>query len=829
VEDFVRPVVSINTSPHNERAKTSGITYVGNLLKLLLKGCFAIMFAAIATTPATAQARIYHFDIANQTLPQALRIYGEVSGQEIIFTEELVSNKSTASLKGDYTAQAALDKLLQGTGLVAARSASGAVMIRKAGERASSSSLQPPVDAPPSRNISGPSAEASLAEIIVTAQKRAENVRDVPISIIVVSADDLAKRNITSIDDLATAVPGLSIDSDGYQRRIAIRGVSNVFGATGGLTGVYLDEADVTSTAANQLSLATYDLSRVEVLRGPQGTLYGEGSVGGTVRFITNNPVLDRFQMTADVAALFTQGGSPTERLQEVINVPLIDNQLAIRVAGQFEHDGGWIDQPDADLHHINYHDVSDVRTKLLWRPTGQLSLSLMAENHHSNGGNDAGEDSAGNFSQQFDFTTTPRILDKSNIYNFTLTYDFEFARLLNTATYFNQSVDSYNGGKFFYLTGPVGGPNAPFNEYLPLYAQSQTSRGDELRLTSVGTSPWQWTVGGFFRNIQSDTLTAPYYFGLPPTLPPTSPAVPTQNQSKSVSVFADTSYKLWDRLTIDAGVRDFDDGEYQYGPYQSARFHSVDPRFSLDLKLNEQANVYVSAAKGFRSGGFNAPGQPTFGPEQLWTYELGVKTSLLDRQLAVDADVFYSDYKDYVAQGLSSQVGGFPLTISQNAGDAVIKGVEWNVNWRLAENWTVAFNGDYLDSYLKSVNLTNTSAYLLAGDKLGFVYKYQGDVSVERDFKWQTHAGFVRLDYSLQGPSEYRVRIGGPWYFSSSDVIHLLNLHTGIQMNDYLSLGFFAQNLLNDRGFINADTIEQASPRERPRTFGVNFNVKFD
>src|SRR5690606_6476234 len=138
-----------------------------------------------------------------------------------------------------------------------------------------------------------------LEEIVVTAQKREERLIDVPISIVAMGADELQKRKIFAIDDLSLAVPGLLVaSSGGIQRRIMIRGVSNVFGSSS-LIGLYLDEASVTSTPDNQLDLPTYDLERVEVLRGPQGTLYGEGSAGGTIRFITRSPELNEFSMKA--------------------------------------------------------------------------------------------------------------------------------------------------------------------------------------------------------------------------------------------------------------------------------------------------------------------------------------------------------------------------------------------------------------------------------------------------------------------------------------------------------------------------------------------------
>ena len=188
------------------------------------------------------------------------------------------------------------------------------------------------------------------------------------------TAEDLANRNVVNLDDLPFFVPGLAVESNGAQRRAVIRGISNTGGSNSPLIGLYLDEADVSSGVFSQLDLNTYDLERVEVLRGPQGTLYGEGSAGGTIRFITKDPSLDHFAFASDVEALFTHKGSPSDRLTAALNIPVIDNVLGFRIAGAFDHNGGWIDQPAAGRKDINGGDSTDIRVKGLWTPSDAFS-----------------------------------------------------------------------------------------------------------------------------------------------------------------------------------------------------------------------------------------------------------------------------------------------------------------------------------------------------------------------------------------------------------------------------------------------------------------------
>ena len=674
----------------------------------------------------------------------------------------------------------------------------------------------------------------TLDTVVVTAQKREERLIDVPISIVAVNANQLEARNITSINDLTGAVPGLAIQSSGsYQRRIFLRGVSNTFGNSS-LIGLYLDEAAITSNPSYQLDVRTYDLERVEVLRGPQGTLYGEGSVGGTIRFITKDPVLDRFGMNIDSAALFTPDGASGQRIVSALNVPLIENQLGLRIAGDFEHEGGWIDQPAADQKNFNDENLVDVRIKGLWEPAPQFRVSAMALIHRDKAPPDTGENPTGTFTQEFNLTTTPSGEDDYNIYNLTLSYDFNAVRLLSTTSYITQDKELKDHGGFLQLT-PPGTPQ--YDYYSPYISTRTKNVNQELRLTSTGSGAWEWTVGGFYRHFWEDD-NGPLYFGVagPPgtPLPPLTSPAGGNNASKSLAVFGDTSYKVTDRFTLGTGVRYFKDDEQltseiiTRGPVQTGTFHSVDPRAYMQYTLTDQVHMYASAAKGFRSGGFNSENQPNYGPESVWTYEVGTKMSLLENRLSVESALFYSDYSNYVIVGFT---GSPPTNIYSNAGSATIKGSELGLTVVPVIGWSVSLNGDYTDSYFTKLNVTNSSYDV--GDPLDLTPKYNFDVSLQRDFSVNSKRTFIRLDYSQMGRETYRNRyVNGPaappspWYFGESDVIHMLNLNTSLYWSDNLRLGVFVQNLLNDRGYTDPFRIEGIAARAHPLTLGIEADV---
>jgi outer membrane receptor protein involved in Fe transport len=250
-----------------------------------------------------------------------------------------------------------------------------------------------------------------------------------------------------------------------------------------------------------------------------------------------------------------------------------------------------------------------------------------------------------------------------------------------------------------------------------------------------------------------------------------------------------------------------------------------VDPRFYVQFKLTDEINLYTSAAKGFRSGGFNSFSQPSYDPENVWSYELGTKMAFPESRIEVNADVFLSDYKNY--QTFAPLPGPQLVSAIQNVGQGRIRGVEGDVSWRPAAHWRLQARGDFLDAKFTEINSTST-AYL-PGDRIDLVPEYQFTLSAENDMTWLGKKVVSRVDYSQQGPETYRNRTSGDFYHDESDTIHLLSFHTRLNWNDNLSFTVFAQNLLNDQGFTNPYAILGNGVRSRPRTIGVGFSTAFE
>ncbi len=777
----------------------------------------------------------YQLNISSQDLDLALKEFARQSGLQVVYYSKMAKGQASRPVYGELTAAAALTQLLENTGLTFSEVDQNTISIQTANTQYEQGKNNQPT------KIQDKTREKVLEEMIVTAQKREQSVFDVPISIVALGERDIEERKISTFDELGMAVPGLTVrDNGSYERNVYIRGVSNSTGRSS-TVGIYLDEVSITGAFSyQQLDARFYDIERVEVLRGPQGTLYGEGSMGGTVRFITKKPQLDHFGTSADVATMFTQDGSPSQQIRAMANIPLKENVFGLRVAATFENMGGWIDQPAAGQSDINDQDLVNIRVKGLWHPTESLALDMMTIIHRNDlGSPNMGEDEDGNFTQTFGLTTTASSTDDYELYNLTLTYDFDTVQLLSTSSHINTSRVLTEFGNFVHfpappappydiLSGPIGFD--PFTLKTRVFNQ-------ELRLSSTGSGPWNWTAGAFYRRAKADffqlALLGIHVPGssLPDPLGPFD----ERGEYTSWAVFGDTSYELTERLELGVGLRYFEDDrkfsdDDLSNPIpisrQAGKFDSVNPRFYTNYAVSDDVMMYASVAKGFRSGGFNTDGFPAFGPESLWNYEIGTKMSLLDGSLDAEFALYYSDYTDYQISGIPSPPQP-PFTLFFNGGDVTIKGIDWGFTWHANDNLTFIFNGDYVDATFD--NIDAILATHQAGDRLDNAPDYSFTLSANYDFIWKGKPGFARLDYNQRGRSLYKRRDIGLHTFASSGVNNMFNAHVGLEWNDNFTFGVFAQNLLNDRDLMDPNATLGRAARSRPRTIGIEFGVEFD
>lgn len=656
---------------------------------------------------------------------------------------------------------------------------------------ATSVSLLGLVAAPARSQTSPDTSRTASGEIVVTATKRATLIQDVPFSINAQTSQDIARAHAQTLEDLSRNVAGLSIQNLGPgQSQVAIRGVSSgqIVRDQPGVkeqVGIYLDES-VISLSLFTPDLDLFDLSRVETLRGPQGTLFGSGSEGGTIRYITNQPRLGRVEGSVEAGVNHIDGGNTGGDFKGAINLPLGET-AAVRAVGYYTRYAGFIDALHEDgsiKKNVNDGYRAGGRVAVTWKPIEALTITprVVYQEIETNGFNR--EDKYNLFANPFTTTRPPVTLqDREQFLLLPEKFRDKFLLVDNTATLdlgpVNvTSVSSYTHRNLLVsrdassLTGSVsvdlGLPTAAV--LLPSNLVDRTRLNQftqELRLASGDTGPLQWVVGGFYSHVKRDysqRLPTPGYdaFADATLGAGTSAAVANGFPSDSpynadlpyklrqLAAFAELTYNLTHTLHLTAGGRYYDYKE-------TRRFHSgglfsndddrrdsttsngATPRFlvSFDATPNMTFNAQVS--KGFRLGGVNDPlnlplcgpadaatfgGRPTFKDETLWNYEGGLKAHF--GPLRFNVAGFYNDIHNLQ---VTADAGSCSSRVIFNVPKAHSGGGEFEVAATPLKGLDLSLSGSVIDSKFDS-SVTSSTGVVLAGirdgNRLPTVPKFQ-------------------------------------------------------------------------------------------------------
>jgi iron complex outermembrane recepter protein len=522
---------------------------------------------------------------------------------------------------------------------------------------------------------------STLGEIVVTAQKRVSTVQDTPISITAVSGADIQDRGITDVSTLAAATPGVSLKSNGPgQTEIEMRGMTSS-GGNSATVGFYLDDIPMTAPAGAQngkvvIDPTLYDLNRIEVLRGPQGTLYGSGSMGGTVKLITNQPNLTESQGSVESILSGTDGGGFNHNTNFMVNIPLVNDKLALRIVGSEAYTSGWIDRIVANPFPLptnggatrgdvqaapiesrrpgsNAEHLYGVRATVLWKPTDELTITpSIFYQRVTQEGPSAFDSNPGTEAHYQPFNVAEPYSDKIAVYSLTANYKFDSFDVTSITAQWNRtSIQSQDGSENF--NNPISGVeiNAPgtIGFYLPggtgavqgTETDPSQQFSQEIRAASTGDGRLTWVGGVFYSHFKStfNLYTAvqdPSVFVDLGTFGPatTHPIWNLTNPTtlSQYAVFGESTYAITGGLKATVGLRwySYDYSFYDYfagwgspqggaTPSQDSITQSqngVNPKFSLSYEFNKDLMVYATAAKGFRPGGGNQP-LPTGGP--LW------------------------------------------------------------------------------------------------------------------------------------------------------------------------------------------------------------------
>jgi len=703
-----------------------------------------------------------------------------------------------------------------------------------------------------------------LSTVTVTANKRSERLQDVPMAVAAVSGEDLRREGATGFADYATKVPGLNLISQSAgMTQLVLRGITSGSNQGNASVSTYVDEAPYGSSTVYALGsvltpdLDPADIERIEVLRGPQGTLYGANSLGGLVKFVTAAP--DATQVFGRVSAGYTSvsGGDGGFSGRAMFNVPLVADKLALRVNAYDRDDPGYIDNVKTGESNVNEAHVSGARAQLLWVPTDKVSvrLSSLAQNLGSDGQGFFGipVDPATlkpiyGYQQENRAAGTGLFKTQNRLHDLTVNADLGWATLVSSSSY----ATLYNNRDADYTSayGPLLNPIFGLaNGGYALSNQIELGKfTQELRLQSAEDQTLAWRVGAFYTREHSTNVQSLKSFdattGAPIALPQLGDINVGPGIFKEWAGYADTTWHATSQLSVLVGVRyTKDDTSYTQlgsgmlvGPSDFTT-HSSDTSttflFNPSYKFNDDFMTYLRVASGFRPGGANVGVPPglgaptTFAPDKLTSYELGFKSTMLDHRMTFDADVFYVNW-DQVQ--ITSTAGGFGFL--SNGGKAKSQGAE--VNWQYSP----------VGGLVLSANASYTDAMLTADTPPG-VYGYNGDV-LPWVPKWNANVG---VDYNFPLSAGWSGFVGGSYRYVDSRTTDFLtvpgtrpvvpdyygvDLHAGAYVGNW-TLQAYVKNLTNEHGItsLGSQTINPlGSPFGAtyvpPRTVGVTVGLDF-
>ena len=702
--------------------------------------------------------------------------------------------------------------------------------------------------------------------IVVTAQKREQRLIDVPQSVSVVSGDALENVQATNFADYLKLVPGLQLNqtTPGFGR-LVLRGVNT--GGVASTVAVYQDETTFGSSSglANGAILAgdfdTFDIERIEVLRGPQGTIYGASSMGGVLKYVTRKPDSSAIEVRARTSIETVKGGDESYLGSAVVNLPVGD-KVAVRASGFYRDFGGFIDSigtAGSDVENdINSSKSYGGRASVLLKPAESLSVQLSAylQNLKTDASNSVDSDPAtgrtlyGRLSQsQF----VPEFTDvRYRVYSAVVDADLGFASLVSATSYSSLS-QSFRGD----LTTQYGGLIELVFGVPNDFYQGQLTRvrrfSQEIRLQSPEDERFEWLLGAYYtreKGIIDQTFNAVEPGTLTPIdgLPLLGVAT-IHSRYRELAGFANATIHLGERFDLTFGGRysgnkqradQISDGILAGGFIQLPEARSSENVFTYSLapqfEISDQATLYARVAKGFRPGGPNvlAPGAPpelaTYGSDSLVSYEVGLKAETSDRSFAIDIAAFHIDWKDIQVFG---QVNDFGVNF--NGGKAKSEGAEFTTTLRPTRGLTVSVNGAYTNARLKDDTPPLVGGF--AGDRLPYTPKYS--IGANADYEWalgrdsNAYVGASVRSLSKQPAGfdfEFRSLFGRQRYLPSYEVV---DLRAGVDFGQY-SLELYAKNLTDSEGKTSLEAPANVplgaagTAVIRPRTFGVTLTAGF-
>ncbi len=713
----------------------------------------------------------------------------------------------------------------------------------------------------------------SLTRVVVTANKREQASIDVPASVSTISAERLSLGGATRLEDFVAQVPGLAITAmTRGQTVVTLRGIGTGAAQAVPTTAQYIDDAPIGSinayAAGSKLTpdLDPADLRRVEVLKGPQGTTYGAGAVGGLVRYVTVPANTQKFSGVASVGGSSIDGGGKGSSVRAAINVPLVKDVLGVRISAFDRTEGGYIDNPINGKDNINEARIKGARVALDWKIAQDWSLRAWAltQNFYSDGvgSEDVVAPSLAPLNkpmQRIAYVTELQDITLK-VANVALKGRAGGFDVVSSSTYQTSDLHRVNDntvGSTALLRAATGVPG------LGAYTDARiTTRrvSQEFRARSTALDEKLDYELGVFWTKETDMLDSqlppPFFFatGVRPPFPALGNGQ-IGSSYEEYSLFGNLSYAFTPQLSLLAGLRRASDSQHFDLDYKASALSPVPVKLvqnvdhdkttwmlGANYKLATDTAVYGRVATGYRAGGPSAlppgalpDGKLSFEPDTLISYELGFKSSFLGGKASVEAAVFSTDWQDI--QLMASAPARPPATFiafnyGTNGGSARSNGAEATVLFAPSEQWTLRANAAYTDTYLTSAA---PAVGGLSGDDMPYIPKWSMSLSAEYRFTLGAALSWVggSVGYVGERKSDYSLKM--PLMLPAYTT---LTLNAGMDIKG-VRVSLYGKNLTNARGINFAGPIATASAANpygnpytvaiiQPRTIGLDLSYRF-
>ncbi len=884
-----------------------GVLYFRKFLALSIMLLAALSFGIQASAADTQKKYDFHIEAA--TLGEALDELVQITKVQLLFPHKLAKETGIKPVIGSFFVQEALDILLEGTGFSSGLTKGGMVVVSSKKAQVGKTVKQTkekrllagissflfgnePVSIKNSNQDNDDPSEGLIEELLVTATRRKSTVLDVPYNIQALSAQSLENAGAQNMKDFVRLIPGLSFTDTGARDglRVFLRGLRS--GDDIGLiptTSTYLDDTLVDRPSNfRPLDLKIVDIERIEVLRGPQGTLYGGGSVGGTLRYISKKPAMNEWSGRVGTLGSYTDSGSLNYNISGMVNTPIVDDKVAMRVSAGYFSNSGVVDNSNLDEDNIDWEATFSGRISLRIAPTEKLAVDVAYHREDTTYGDASQYDNAlGEYNVDYDYLGRKK--DITNLTNLTVSYDFGFAELVSSISYIDEkiehSADITRTIRDRYIASLVADTSIPvpdITSYNEVFADN-ASLSEEIRLVSNTNGRFDWIVGAFIYDAKSaggydEYVEQPFDY---------------QNDIEALlgvkinddrqwrgryqttynqwAVFGEFGLNITDTWHASVGIRHYDfkrtglnsqiDQWAARDEYGFARLTPIESeistgelnengealRFNTSYELNDSSLLYFTVAEGYRPGGFNVANSATELPDEykqyesdtLISYELGGKFSLFENHIYLSSSVYYIDWSN-----MQTQIQ-LPTLFGKrgNAGKAHSKGLELELNARnlFAKGLDAAIGYAYtdakLDETIDGIGYEAESVPFVPKHSVSFLLDYQKTlrsgwvmgVNFLTTYTGPTYTGFGPITPGYDGASD------NDEYFFLGDYF-LANMSVRLERGSWV-VRMSADNLLGSEGNTYREiSRSQSLYRDpsvfinivRPRTIGIELTRHF-